>query len=106
MGTFHIMLECGPWLAFVGFGLSFLLTALVPPSRDRNWNLWNLYLLGDFQPTFLAPFFEQLRFIKRKPIAEEYLDEESAVRLTYIVAAIFLFSGIGGLVLIVHRSIP
>jgi hypothetical protein len=109
MSAFHILIECLPWLGFVGFGIYFLLTAGVPAWREKNWehrafsghryfnqnsplnpNAWLL------QPGFAKP---------RKPMAHGDFDEKSAVLLYWALAALFLLLGIGGLVLIVYRSI-
>jgi hypothetical protein len=98
------MLECVPWLALVGFGLNFLFTALVPSWRGRNWTHWKLYSPGHFQPPLLGSFLGQLGFVKRGTIVERHFDERSAVLLNYILAAIFLFLGISGLVVTVTRN--
>jgi len=91
MSTFHVFIECLPWLGFVGFGLYFLLTdKYVNRNASFNPNSW----------------LRQLGFAKpRKLIAEGDFDEKSALLLYYALATFFLFIGIGGLILILYRSI-
>jgi hypothetical protein len=108
MSTFRVLIECLPFLAFVGFGIYFLLTALVPSWREQNWKHWASYNEYVDPNSSLNPssWLRQLGFAKpRKPIAEGECDEKSALLLYYVLAALFLFIGIGGLILIVYRSI-
>jgi len=91
MSTFHVFIECLPWLGFVGFGLYFLLTdKYVNRNASFNPNSW-LVQLGFAKPP--------------KPVAQGDFDEKSAVLLYWVLAALFLLMGTGGLVLIVYRSI-
>ena len=104
------MLMCLPYLAFVGFGLNFLLTASVSSWRGNDPRHWTLYNFVISLQTALDSFLGQLGFInpglmKRKPIAESNLDEKSAISLYYVFAATFLSLGVGGLVLILYRTI-
>jgi hypothetical protein len=109
MSAYHILIDCLPWLGFLGFGLCFLLTALFPSCREKNWEHWafNGYRHFNQSPPSnpnLWPF--QLGFaLPRKPITQRDFDEKSAVLLYWALAALFLLIGIGGLVLIVYRSI-
>ena len=110
MSTFHIFIECLPYLAFVGFGLNFLLTASVPSWRGNDRGHWTLYNFVISLQTALDSFLGQLGFInpgliKRKPIAESNLDEKSAILIYYVFAGTFLFLGVSGLVLILYRGI-
>ena len=110
MSNLRVLLDCLPYLAFVGFGLNFLLAASISSWRGNDRKHWTLYNFVVFLPTAFDAFLGQLGFInsglvKRKPIPESNLDEKSAIRIYYVFAATFLFLGIGGLILIVHRSI-
>jgi hypothetical protein len=104
VNAFRIMLECVPWLALLGFGLNFLLNALVPSWRGKNWNHWQFYSPGHFQPPLLGSFLGQLGFVKRGTIVERQFDERSAVLLNYALAAILLFLGISGLATTIARN--
>jgi len=105
MTAFYVMVECLPWLALVGLGLYFLLTALVPSWRDKNWKHWAFYGYGNFNQNPNS-WLVQLGFAKPpKPVAQGDFDEKSAVLLYWVLAALFLLMGTGGLVLIVYRSI-
>ena len=101
------MIDCLPWLALIGFGLNFLLTALVPSWRENGWNRSAFYGWNYFNHPPLGPNpWLQLGFAKRpKPIDQRDFDEKSALLLYWVLAALFLVIGIGGLVLIVHRNI-
>ena len=97
------------YLAFLGFGFNFLLTALFPPWRGKDRAKWKLFNLVNFLPAFLDSFLGQLGFaklglVKRGPATTRDFEERSAVLLYYVFAAIFLFLGTGGLVLIVYGS--
>lgn len=109
MSTFEVLIECLPFLVFVGFGLYFLLTALFPSWREKNWKHWQFYGIryGNItQRTYLNSLLEGPGFTKRrKPIAEGDFDDNSALLLYYVLGAIFLVLGIGGLALIVYRNI-
>jgi hypothetical protein len=109
MSTFHIFIECLLWLGFVGLGLYFLLTALVPAWREKGWNHWAFSGYRYFNqnpPLDQNSWLVELGFAKPpKPIAEGDFDEGSAVLLYWTLAALFLLIGIGGLVLVVYRSI-
>src|SRR5438270_5907377 len=108
MSTFRILIECLPFLAFVGYGVYCLLTALLPSWREQNWKHWASYdeYVDPDSSLNINPWVRQLGFAKlRKPIAEGDLEEKSAVSLYYLLAALFLLIGIGGLILIVHLSI-
>ena len=103
------MLMCLPYLALVGFGLNFLLTASVSSWRGNDRRHWTLYNFVIFLPTVLDSFLGQFGLIspglvKRNPTAESILAEKSDVWTYYVFAATFLFLGVGGLVLIVYRS--
>jgi hypothetical protein len=110
MSAFHILVDCLPWLGFVGFGVYFLLTAAVPSWREKDWKRWAFYGYHYFNQIpplnpnswLLQPGFAKLR----KPMARGDFDEKSAILLYWVFAALFLLIGIGGLVLIVYRSIP
>ena len=108
MSTFQVLIECLPFLALVGCGVYFLLTALVPSWRQQNWKRWAIddeYVDPD-SSLKINSWLRQLGFAKpRERIAEGDLDDKSALSLYYVLAALFLFIGIGGLVLIVYRSI-
>jgi len=104
------LLMCLAYLAFMGFGLNFLLTALFPSSRKKDWRHRKLYRIVNFLPGVLDSFLEQFGFVnfgivKRRPNTGDLFDEKSAVTLYYIFAATFLLLGIGGLALIVLRSV-
>ena len=104
------MLMCLPYLAFVGFGLNFLLTASVPSWRGKDRGHWTLYNFVVSLQTVLDSFLGQLGFIrpgliKHRPIDDSNLDEKSAIRIYYVFAATFLFLGVGGLMLILSQSI-
>jgi len=77
MSTFEVLIECLPFLAFVGFGLYLLLTALFPSWREKNWKHWKFYGIqyGNFtQSTYLNSSLQGLGFAKqRKPVSEETL---------------------------------
>ena len=104
MNTFSVLLECVPFLGFVGFGLYFLLTALVPAWRERGWTHWKLF--GTDEPVRENSWLVQLGFAKpTKPIAEGDFNEKSAILLYGILAALFISIGMGGLFVIVYRSI-
>jgi hypothetical protein len=107
VSTFDVLVKCLPCLAFVGLGLYFLLTALVPSGREKDWRHWKFYGLGESnRPTNPNSWLVQLGFVKlRKPVAEGDFDEKSAVLLYYVFAALFLFIGIGGLILITYLSV-
>jgi hypothetical protein len=102
------MLSCLPYLAFVGFGLNFLLSAVSPSWRGKDQQQWKLYNLVNFLPAFLESFLGQIGFsrsgfIRPTPIAR--IDsEKSAIALYFVFAATFLFLGIGGLVMVVYNS--
>jgi hypothetical protein len=101
---------CLPYLAFVGFGLNFLLTASVRSWRGNDREHWTLYNFVISLPTVFDSFLGQLGFIrpgliKHKPTADSNFDEKSAIRIYYAFAATFLFLGVVGLVLILSRSI-
>ena len=103
------MLMCVTYLAFVGTGINFLLTALFPAWRGNDPGRWKLFNLINLLPDLLDSFVGQLRFarfglIKRKPSTTRDFDERSAVILYYVFAAVFLFLGISGLVLVVYQS--
>jgi len=95
------MIECVPCLAFVGFGLNCLLTALVPSWREKNWRPWQHFGFGNPNAWLVQPGFAR----PRKPKAERDFDEKSAVLLYYLLAAFFLLFGISGLVAIVYHSV-
>lgn len=101
------MLECLPWLGFVGAGLYCLLTALVPAWRDQNWNRLRFHGFAHFNHASNPnPWLVQLGLDwQRKPAFKADFDEKSAVFVYYALAAFFLLIGIGGLILIVYRSI-
>lgn len=110
MNNFSTVLMCLAYLAFVGFGLNFLLTALFPSSRNNDWRRRKLYSLVNFLPGVFDSFLEQFGFVKlgivkRRPNTGDLFDEKSAVTLYYIFAATFLLLGIGGLALMVLRSV-
>jgi len=109
MSTFEVLIECLPFLAFVGFGLYLLLTALFPSWREKNWKHWKFYGIqyGNFtQSTYLNSLLQGLGFAKqRKPVSEGDFDDKTALLLYYILGAIFLILGIGGLALIVYHNI-
>ena len=104
------MLMSLPYLAYVGVGLHFLLTASVPSWRGNDPRRWTLYNFVIFVPTVFDSFLAQFGSIqhgltKRRSTADPTLDEKSAVRIYYVFAAAFLVLGVGGLVLILSRSI-
>jgi len=104
------MLSCLPYLAFVGFGLNFLFNALSPSWRGKDQQQWKLYNLVTFVPAFLESLLEQIGFsrsgfIRHTRVAGIDSQEKSAIALYLVFAATFLFLGIGGLALIVYRSI-
>jgi hypothetical protein len=101
---------CLPYLAFVGFGLHCLLTALIPSSSKKDWRHWKLYVLVNFLPGFFDSFLERFGFVsfgltrhRLTPVAD--FNEKAAISLYYVFATTFLLLGIGGLALIVYRSI-
>ena len=101
---------CLPYLAFVGLGLNFLLTASVRSWRGNDRAHWTLYNFVISLPTVFDSFLGQLGFIrpgliKHKPIAHSNLDEESAIGIYYVFAATFLFLGVLGIVLMLSRNI-
>jgi len=110
MNTFSVLFECLPLFAFVGFGLYFLLTAMVPTWREKGWKHWKAYgwnppMISN-RPMNANSWLVQLGFAKpTKPIAEGDFDEKSALLFYYALGTVFLIIGIGGLALIVCRSI-
>lgn len=89
---------------FVGFGLYFLLTGLVPAWREKSWKHWKLY--DTDQPRDSNSWLVQLGFAKpTKPIAEGDFDEKSGALFYSVVGTFFLLIGLGGLVFIVYLSI-
>lgn len=109
MKTFQVLLECLPWLAIVGFGFYFLLTALFPSSHEKegkHWAFSGYRFFNQNPPLNPNSWLAQLGFAgPPKPFAQGDFDEKSAVLLYWVLAALFLLMGIGGLVLIVYRSI-
>ena len=108
MSTFRVLMECLPFLAFVGFGLYFLLTALVPSWREQNWKHWASYdkYVDPNASLDLNSWLRQLGFAKPlKPVTQGDFDEKSALLLYWVLAAVFLSMGIGGLILIVYLSV-
>jgi hypothetical protein len=76
-------IECLPFLAFVGYGVYCLLTALVPSWREQNWKHWASYdeYVDPDSSVNINPWLRQLGFVKsRKPIAEGDLEENRQYR--------------------------
>jgi hypothetical protein len=110
VNTGHAILMYLPYLAFIGFGLNFLLAASVRSWRGNEREHWTLYNFVISLPTVFDSFLGQVGFIrpgliKHKPTSDSNLDEKSAIRIYYVFAATFLFLGVLGLVLILSRSI-
>jgi hypothetical protein len=110
MNTFIVLFECLPCFGFVGFGLYFLLTAMVPSWREKGWNHWKLYgsnrPMVSNRPMSANSWLVQLGFAKPiKPIAEGEFDEKSAWLFYCALGTVFLIIGIGGVALIVYRNI-
>jgi hypothetical protein len=104
MQTFSVLWKCLPCLGFVGFGFYFLLTAFVPAWREKGWSHWKLY--NGYQPRTSKSWLMQLGFAKpAKPIAEGDFDEKSGVLFYSAIGVLFLIIGIGGIVVIVYRTI-
>jgi hypothetical protein len=108
--TGRAILMCLPYLAFVGFGLNFLLTASVRSWRGKYREHWTLYNFVISLPPVFDSFLGQVGFIrpgliKHKPTADSNFDEKSAIRIYYVFAATFLFLGVVGLVSILSRNI-
>ena len=104
------MLTCLPYLAFVGFGLHCLLTALIPSARKNDWRHWKLYVLVSFLPGFFDSFLERFGFVsfgltKHRPTTVADFDEKAARSLYYVFATTFLLLGLGGLALVVYSRI-
>jgi hypothetical protein len=72
----------------------------------KGWNHWTLYYGYSNRPTNPNSLLVQLGFAKvRKPDAQGDFSEKTGVILFYVIAAILLIIGIGGVVVIVHQSI-
>lgn len=88
MNTFGVLFKCLPCFGFVGFGLYFLLTGLVPAWREKGWRDWKLY--DTDQPRDSNSWLVQLGFAKpTKPIAEGDFDEKSGILFYSVVGTFF-----------------
>ncbi len=96
MTTFKVLIECLPCLVFVGIGLNFLLTAMVPSWREKGWNHWKYY--GDAEGDNSRAWLVQLGFVKlRKPLAEGDFEPQKAIWLYSAIGGLFTLIGLGGI---------
>ena len=94
MTTFRVLLRCLPFFGFVGFGLYFLFTALIPSWREPGWKHWRAYAGEDNSRSL----FVQLGFEKiNKPLKEGDLSEKTAVRLFIVVGVLLVLLGAAGI---------
>ncbi|HEY2392322.1 MAG TPA: hypothetical protein VGK22_14200 [Candidatus Angelobacter sp.] len=103
MNTFNVLLKCLPFFGFIGLGLYFLLTALVPAWRDKDWTHWKIY--GTDNPRTESSWLVQLGFAKpTKPIAEDFSEKTGAAWL-YTGGVLLLAIGLSGIIYIVYQNI-
>jgi hypothetical protein len=104
--TFRVLVECAPGLAFAGFGLHFLLTALVPSWREKGWRHWRYF--GPANPGSSYndnSWLVQLGFVRRlMPDAEGDWDVDTAVRIYLALGVLFSLIGIAEIIIAVQRA--
>jgi hypothetical protein len=99
--TFHILWRCLPFFGFVGYGLYFLLAALIPSWREPGWRHWKIYAGEDNSRSLLV----QLGFQKvNKPIKEGDFSERTAVRLFFFLGSLLMLLGAAGIVWFAYLS--
>ncbi len=104
MTTFDVLMKCLPCAAFVGFGLYFLLTALVPSWREKGWNHWKIYNSND-PDSDPNSWWVRLGFGKpQKPTKEGDFDEKTAVRLYSCIGALLVLGGMAGIIWIAYLN--
>jgi hypothetical protein len=104
--TFRVLAECVPGFAFAGFGLHFLLTALVPSWRGKEWRHWKYFgpANADF-PYNDNSWLVQLGFVKLpKPDKEGDWDVDTAVRIYLALGVLFSLIGIAEIIIVVQRT--
>jgi hypothetical protein len=91
--------EVLPFFVFIGFGLYFLLTALVPSWREPGWRHWKIFAGEDNSRSLLV----QLGFQKiNKPVKEGDFSKKTAVWLFIIFGSVLVFLGAAGVVWIAY----
>lgn len=106
MTTARFLFECLPGLFFLGFGIDFFLTALVPSHRRKNWRHWK-YFGFENRSGFYGenPLLQALGFFQMpRPDREGDWDVKTAVRLYLGMGICFSLIGISLIVPVVRAS--
>ena len=102
MTTFEMLMRCLPFFGFIGVGLYFLFTGLIPAWLDQAWNRWKIYF-DNSKGADPNSLWVALGFAKAwKPLAEGDFNEKTAVLLCYGLGTIFILIGMAGIVWIAY----
>jgi hypothetical protein len=105
--TFSVLLQCLPGFFFLGFGINFLLTALVPAWRETGWRHWKYF--GPGNPGSYRnenSLLVSLGFVKRpRPDEEGDWDVKTAVRMYLGLGICFFLIGIILIIVVVRANL-
>jgi len=106
MTTARVLFECLPGLLFLGFGIDFFLTALVPSHRRKNWRHWKYFGFenrgGFYGENFML---RALGFFQTPwPEKEGDWDVKTAVRLYLAIGICFSMIGISLIIPVMRAS--
>jgi|SRR5579864_1343361 len=106
MTTASFLFQCLPGLIFMGFGIDFFLTALVPSWRRKNWRHWKYFGFGNRGGFYGENAMLQLLsfFQGPRPDREGDWDVKTAVRLYLGMGLCFSLIGISLIIPVVRAS--
>ena len=104
VSTLAVLVKCFPFFVLTGMGIFCLLTAMDLSLRENHRNHWKPY--GSNGPILLHSWLAQLGLLNpTKLLGETNFDEGTALLFYYGLATVFLFTGIGGLIVSVFQSL-